>query len=70
MEYSTCFHISIGWNLDEPSEQDRERIRAIDLGRVKELNVHFHSVKAKIGNIVSNIDLQTRPPEERGFVGL
>lgn len=70
MEYSNCFHISIGWNLDEPSAQDRERIRAIRLERAKELEVHFRSVKAKIGNIVSNIDLQTTSLEERGFVGL
>ncbi|KAJ9233297.1 hypothetical protein DTO169E5_7108 [Paecilomyces variotii] len=70
MDYSNCFHISIGWNLEEPSPQDRERVSKIDLGKVKELKVHFLSVKAKIGNTVSNIDLQTKSLEERGFVGL
>lgn len=69
-DYSNCFHISIGWNLEEPSVQDRERVGAIDLGKAKELRVYFRSVKAKIGNAVSNIDLQTKPLEEKGFAGI
>ncbi|GAD94198.1 conserved hypothetical protein [Paecilomyces variotii No. 5] len=66
VDYSNFFHISIGWNLDEPSLEDRERVGAIDLGKAKELRVHFRSVKAKIGNAVSNIDIQTKPLEEKG----
>ncbi|KAL2870039.1 HVSL domain-containing protein [Aspergillus lucknowensis] len=56
-DYTDCFHISIAWRLAEPSTEDRERIKSIDLEELSAFRIHFNSVKAKIGNHVSSIQL-------------
>ena len=42
----------------------------MDLRRLSDLAVHFDSVKAKIGNIVSSIPLSTEVQDERTIGGL
>ncbi|KAL4943829.1 hypothetical protein BDV06DRAFT_189071 [Aspergillus oleicola] len=56
-EYTGCFHVSIAWSLAEPSAEDKERMKKIDLGKLRALKVRFDCVKAKIGNNVSSIPL-------------
>lgn len=56
-DFSGCFHISLAWSLSEPSLKERERIAGVDLRALREIQVGFHSVKAKIGNIVGSIPL-------------
>ncbi|OQE36744.1 hypothetical protein PENCOP_c011G08662 [Penicillium coprophilum] len=56
-DFSGCFHISLAWSLSEPSPKERERIAGIDLRVLREIQVGFDSVKAKIGNIVGSIPL-------------
>ncbi|GKZ25628.1 poly(U)-specific 3'-to-5' RNA exonuclease [Aspergillus brasiliensis] len=57
-DYSHCFHISLAWSLTDLSSAERERIRGVDLRKVRELSVRFDCVKVKIGNQVSSIPLQ------------
>jgi hypothetical protein len=56
-DFSECFHISLAWSLSGPSAKERERIDAINLQALRETEVGFESVKAKIGNIVTSIPL-------------
>ncbi|KAJ5371940.1 hypothetical protein N7517_003946 [Penicillium concentricum] len=56
-DFSGCFHISLAWSLSEPSPKERERVAGIDLRALREIQVGFDSVKAKIGNIVGSIPL-------------
>ncbi|KAJ5520763.1 hypothetical protein N7463_001216 [Penicillium fimorum] len=56
-DFSGCFHISLAWSLSEPSPKERERVAEIDLRALREIQVGFDSVKAKIGNIVGSIPL-------------
>ncbi|KAJ5424735.1 hypothetical protein N7445_010708 [Penicillium cf. griseofulvum] len=51
-DFSGCFHISLAWSLSEPSAKERERVARIDLRALRDINVGFDSVKAKIGNVV------------------
>lgn len=69
-DYSHCFHISLAWSLMEPSLEEKKRVANVDLRELRDLSVHFNSVKAKIGNNVSSIPLSTETLEERGFGGL
>ncbi|PGH03367.1 hypothetical protein GX51_04098 [Blastomyces parvus] len=70
VDYSDNFHISIAWSLTEPSREDKERIASLELGKVKENEIPFGSVKLKIGNIVHNLELPTGILDEGGFCGL
>ncbi|RMJ24089.1 hypothetical protein PHISP_05047 [Aspergillus sp. HF37] len=67
---SHCFHISLAWTLSEPSQAAKERIAQIDLRKLREFSILFSSVKAKIGNNVSNIPLSVGIPDEKTIGGL
>ncbi|OAX79271.1 hypothetical protein ACJ72_06413 [Emergomyces africanus] len=69
-DYSEYFHISIAWSLTEPSLEDKQRVALVELGGVKGIEVHFDSVKLKIGNSVHNLELPSRVLNEGGFCGL
>lgn len=58
-DFSGCFHISLAWTLSEPSSKDREKIAQLDLRALRDLQIGFDSVKAKIGNIVKSILLDS-----------
>jgi len=58
-DFSGCFHISLAWTLSEPSSKDHEQITGIDLRALRELQIGFDSVKAKIGNHVTSIPLDS-----------
>ncbi|QQK47664.1 Uncharacterized protein family UPF0406 [Penicillium digitatum] len=56
-DFSGCFHISLAWSLSEPSVKERERVARVDLRALREIEVEFDNVKAKIGNMVGSIPL-------------
>ncbi|KAL4784719.1 U6 snRNA phosphodiesterase Usb1 [Aspergillus varians] len=56
-DFSEFFHVSIAWSLTEPSAEDRECMKSIDLRGLTALRIKFDCVKAKIGNNVSSIPL-------------
>lgn len=56
-DYTGCFHISIAWSLTEPSTDERESMKGIDIQELTALMINFDCVKAKIGNNVSSIPL-------------
>ena len=56
-DYSDCFHISIGWCLEEPSAADKERIQQ-STRAFSSLDIYFLEVKAKIGNRVASVPLR------------
>jgi hypothetical protein len=56
---SDRFHVSIAWNLEEPDPEHVSQIRAIEVsGFVGPPVASFDVVKARIGNVVHNIDLK------------
>jgi len=56
---SDRFHISIAWNLEEPDPDWTALIKNIDVSeRIKEPQAAINVVKARIGNVVHNIDLK------------
>ncbi|KAK2745006.1 poly(U)-specific 3'-to-5' RNA exonuclease [Onygenales sp. PD_40] len=69
-DYSDCFHMSIAWSLTEPSNEDKQRVSSIDLGKLKEIEVRFNCVKVKIGNGLHNLELPAGVVTEKGFSGL
>ncbi|ODH52086.1 hypothetical protein GX48_01639 [Paracoccidioides brasiliensis] len=69
-DFSDYFHISIAWSLTEPSVEDKQRVASVELGKLKEIEILFHSVKVKIGNRVHNLELPTLILDENGFCGL
>ncbi|KAL4802977.1 U6 snRNA phosphodiesterase Usb1 [Aspergillus unguis] len=56
-DFSECFHISIAWSLSEPTVEEKEKMKSLDLQRLSALEIRFDCVKAKIGNNVSSIPL-------------
>ncbi|BDD57718.1 hypothetical protein MAP00_003063 [Monascus purpureus] len=69
-DFSHCFHISIAWSLNKPSLEMEKRTAGIDLKGLRDLTVHFNSVKVKIGNNISSMPLSQGTFEEKGFGGL
>ncbi|CAG8037323.1 unnamed protein product [Penicillium olsonii] len=58
-DFSGCFHISLAWSLSEPSSRDRDRLARIDLQALRDIQIGFDSMKAKIGNNVTSIPLDS-----------
>ncbi|KAJ5889031.1 hypothetical protein N7495_009072 [Penicillium taxi] len=71
-DFTDNFHVSIAWSLTEPSDDQSLQVTGHDLGRVKVMRIRFDSVKAKVGNNVSNIPLKEdlQAFHEKHFPGL
>ncbi|UPX11668.1 poly(U)-specific 3'-to-5' RNA exonuclease [Ascochyta rabiei] len=71
---SENFHVSIAWNLTEPDPEWASLVQSIDVGRcVRSPQASFDVIKARVGNVVHNFDLDTRRSSlgtERGSLGL
>lgn len=68
---SERFHISIAWNLDEPAEEWLTLVKSIDVKRyVRQPITAFDVVKARVGNVVHNIDLKSRVVAQGSWTGL
>ena len=69
-DYSECFHISIAWSLNEPSHDDKSRVQAVPFGKLLDFNIHFDSVKVKIGNQILNVELPAKVIGQSGLSGV
>ncbi|OJJ46088.1 hypothetical protein ASPZODRAFT_25980 [Penicilliopsis zonata CBS 506.65] len=56
-DFSRSFHISLAWCLTEPSPEDKRRAAKADLRALEDLSIRFCSVKAKIGNHVTSLQI-------------
>ncbi|KAI9842290.1 MAG: poly(U)-specific 3'-to-5' RNA exonuclease [Sclerophora amabilis] len=77
--YLEQFHVSIGWSLQEPPAEvvafstslaEREEDNPSTVEGFQGWKVRFESVKVKIGNAVTNMDLPTKVEEGKGVIGL
>ena len=58
----SCFHISIAWSLQAPTEAVKEHLHSPEiqsiLHRLKNTTISFSSVKVKLGNVVHDLKLE------------
>ena len=62
------FHISIAWTLENPSDSKLDSTVPATVN-LRDQNIHFNSVKLKVGNIVESIPL-AKPLPTAGIAGL
>jgi len=63
LDRSEYFHISIAWNLEEPDPNWIALVRNVDVsGFVQPPQTAFDVVKARIGNVVHNVNLGLKRP--------
>ncbi|KAL5615020.1 hypothetical protein BROUX41_005085 [Berkeleyomyces rouxiae] len=58
----SAFHVSIAWTFDVPSQRNKQTVQALLLStfaEIKEWKLAVDSIKAKIGNVVTNIPLKS-----------
>ena len=67
---SKQFHVSIAWTLVEPTSVMETAAAEISTSRLEKIDVPVKSVKAKVGNVVTSIALDSRDVEGRGILGL
>ncbi|KAI9835725.1 MAG: hypothetical protein M1819_001902 [Sarea resinae] len=75
IDFSSHFHISLGWSLNTPSPELQKRTRTVNLTTLLDhdssgVDIRFDAVKAKIGNAVTVVPLPTKPEEGGGLIGL
>jgi len=75
-DVSDAFHISVAWTLEPPSEELREATKTLvndaQFDEIRGLGVKVEAIKAikaKIGNVVTHIDLPVNVMEEKGLFG-
>lgn len=68
-DFSSHFHISIGWSLQEPSDEELERARSADISDLRSKPIGFDTVKLKIGNAITVIPLAKRVDVGGGIIG-
>ena len=64
---SSYFHISIAWMLHPPSQALMEKMEELSHD-LQALSVGVGSVKVKIGNVVSSIDLEREVDSKNSIV--
>ncbi|EZG03033.1 hypothetical protein H106_06551 [Trichophyton rubrum CBS 735.88] len=68
-DYTSCFHISIAWALEEPSDDEKERLTSIELP-ARDLIIKFNNVKVKVGNQIHGEALLTSIADGAGLEGV
>jgi U6 snRNA phosphodiesterase len=66
-DYSSKFHLSIAWQLQEPDKGGLASIEAIE--SVQQLSISCDCLKVKIGNAIHHISLSERRLSEQGSGG-
>ena len=72
-DVSDSFHISIAWTLEPPSNNMLEATKSVALNQfedVRAISIRVGEVKAKVGNVVTNIRLQRNVSEGGSLFGL
>ena len=71
-EVSDAFHISVAWTLEQPSFEFLTATKTIavdDFADVKDISFIIEEMKAKVGNVVTNIRLPRNVAEEKALWG-
>ncbi|MCJ1361236.1 poly(U)-specific 3'-to-5' RNA exonuclease [Acarospora aff. strigata] len=69
VDFSSHFHISIGWSLGSPPAVALELARTADLGELQKVSIRFDAVKLKVGNAVTVVQLPTGVEMGKGLIG-
>ncbi|KAJ8066271.1 hypothetical protein OCU04_005351 [Sclerotinia nivalis] len=72
VDLSEAFHISIAWTLLPPDQElieATERLTANELMEVQQIQVQTKEIKAKIGNVVTNVPLPVGITEGKNLFG-
>jgi hypothetical protein len=72
-DFSTAFHISIGWALEQPTIEAVDLMKTIlddqILESIKKMTIKVDNVKVKIGNVVTSVALPLKAVEGKGLFG-
>ena len=71
-DVSDAFHISIAWTLEPPSEQVlkiTKSLKSNQIAKMEQIQFRIEEIKAKVGNVVTNMPLPTSAIEEQGLFG-
>jgi hypothetical protein len=72
-DFSSAFHVSIGWTLEQPTMEAVEAIKAISNGGlfqgVRRICFKVEEIKAKVGNVVTSIFLPLKTTKINGLFG-
>lgn len=72
-DLSTAFHISIAWTLESPTPELKQLTRSLVEDNFKEISsmeINISEIKAKVGNVVTNLQLRTKALEGKGLFSL
>jgi hypothetical protein len=74
LDHSNSFHVSIGWSLEPPSENMitlvKKFVGSEGFDDIKSISFGVDHIKAKIGNVVTSITLQSKVTERNVLFGL
>jgi len=68
VDRSSAFHMSIAWQLQEPSMEQKKRIAGMNAALIQKSNIPFDAVKLKVGNVVKDIILSRDSNGKNHFV--
>ena len=68
-DMTCCFHISIAWSLSPPSRDIFDALENLDTKQILALRVKVNTLKVKIGNAITAIELPTRLEASHGVIG-
>jgi hypothetical protein len=72
-DLSDAFHVSIAWTLEPPSSfllEATDSVSSNQFENTKKIALQVEEVKAKVGNVVTNMRLQRNVSEEKGLFGV
>lgn len=73
LDRSDAFHVSIGWSLTSPTDEDenlvREQLKTREFKEITDITVRVLEVKVKIGNEVTSIGLPKNIVPETSLFG-
>jgi U6 snRNA phosphodiesterase len=74
VDFSSAFHISIGWALEQPSSSmmnlAKSTFNDTIFDSLKAISVKVAMIKVKVGNVVTNISLVPKGLEGKGLFGI
>lgn len=73
LDFSSSFHISIGWTLERPSSHVIDTTNAIISDgaseSLKKVPIKVATIKVKVGNVVTSISLAPKATEGKTIFG-
>ncbi|MCJ1249050.1 poly(U)-specific 3'-to-5' RNA exonuclease [Trapelia coarctata] len=66
---SSSFHISIAWSLSPPTEEIVARARSVDVSDLQSIRFTVRSIKAKVGNAITALSLESKSLALGGILG-